>query len=194
MQTKKFQFVKADHFLLGALLVVLLLHYGHVLSQSIDFVLITFFASIATVPVLYSAYQSLKNRKINVDLLAGVALSVSILNQQWASAVFINLMLTSARIFDAYTQDSARNAIKSLLKLRPEKVKVQKGQEIVEELISRIKKDDLIVVELGERIPVDGIVVRGQAQIDQASLTGESLPVEKNIGDEVLSSTMNISG
>ncbi len=194
MQTKKFQFVKADHFLLGALLVVLLLHYGNFLSQSIDFVLITFFASIATVPVLYSAYQSLKNRKINVDLLAGVALSVSILNQQWASAVFINLMLTSARIFDAYTQDSARNAIKSLLKLRPEKVKVQKGQEIVEELISRIKKGDLIVVELGERIPVDGIVVRGQAQIDQSSLTGESLPVEKNLGDEVLSSTMNISG
>jgi heavy metal translocating P-type ATPase len=154
----------------------------------------TFFASVATVPVLYSAYQSLKNKKINVDLLAGVALTVSILNQQWASAVFINLMLTSARIFDAYTEDSARNAIRSLLKLRPEKVKVKRGEEIIEESISKIKKDDLIVVELGERIPVDGIVVSGQAQIDQSSLTGESLPVEKNEGDEVLSSTMNMSG
>jgi heavy metal translocating P-type ATPase len=191
---KRIQFIKSDKLLLGALLVVLILHYGKLVSISTDNVLLTFFASVATLPVLYSAYQSLKNKKINVDLLAGVALVVSILNQQWASAVFINLMLTSARIFDLYTQDSARNAIKSLLKLRPDKVKVKKGDEIVEESISKIIAGDLIVVELGERIPVDGIVISGQAQIDQASLTGESLLVEKNVGDEVLSSTMNMSG
>lgn len=194
IQTKKIQLIKSDKFLLGALLIVLFLHYGKFISQSTDFALITFFASVATVPVLYSAYQSLKKGKINVDLLAGVALTVSLLNQQWASAVFINLMLTSARIFDAYTEDSARAAIKSLLKLRPEKVKIKKGENVFEELISKIQKNDLIVVELGDRIPVDGIVISGQAQIDQSSLTGESLPQEKNVGDEVLSSTINISG
>ncbi|MEI7890968.1 MAG: cation-translocating P-type ATPase [bacterium] len=194
LQTKKIQFIKSDKFLLGSLFVVLVLHYGKLVSASIDFSLLAFFASIATLPVLYSAYESLRKKKINVDLLAGVALTVSLLNQQWASAVFINLMLTSARIFDLYTQDSARDAIKSLLKLRPDSVKIKKGNEIVEELIANIKKDDLIVVELGERIAVDGIVVSGQAQIDQSSLTGESLLVEKNVGDTVLSSTMNMSG
>lgn len=193
-QVKKIEFIKSDKFLLGALLIVMVLHYGHLTSGSIDFVLLTFFASVATVPVLYSAWQSVKNKKVNVDLLAGVALTVSLLNQQWASAVFINLMLTSARIFDLYTQDSARNAIRSLLKLRPDKVKVKRGDEIIEESISKIQKDDLIVVELGERIAVDGIIVSGQAQIDQSSLTGESLLIEKNVGDEVLSSTMNMSG
>ena len=192
--SKRIQFIKSDKFLLSALLIVLVLHYSHLAPVSIDYVLLTFFASVATLPVMYSAYLSLKNRKINVDLLAGVALTVSLLNQQWASAVFINLMLTSARIFDLYTQDSARNAIRSLLKLRPDRVKVKKGDEIVEESISNIKKGDLIVVELGERIAVDGIVISGQAQIDQASLTGESFLIEKNVGDEVLSSTMNMSG
>lgn len=193
-RAKKIQFMSSDKFLLGALVAVLISHYGRFTPHSTDEVLLTFFASIATLPVLYSAYQSLKNRKITVDLLAGVALSVSLLNQQWASAVFINLMLTSARIFNSYTQDRARSAIKSLLKLRPEKVKVKKGNEIVEEMISKIKKDDLIIVELGERIPVDGIVVSGQAQIDQSSLTGESALIEKGVGDKVLSSTMNVSG
>jgi heavy metal translocating P-type ATPase len=191
---EKIRSIKADKFLLSLLLAVLVSHYAGLASDSFDFVLLTFFASIATVPVLYSAYLSLKDKKISVDLLAGVALVVSLANQQWASAVFINLMLTSARIFDAYTQDRARNAIRSLLKLRPEKVKVKKGTEIVEESVSRIRKDDLIIVELGERIPVDGIVVSGQAQIDQSSLTGESSLIEKSAGDEVLSSTMNMSG
>jgi len=200
MKKNIIQFVKLDQFLLGALAIVLVLHYSHFFARSVDEVLLTFFASIATLPVLHSAYQSLKKKKITVDLLASVALAVSLLNQQWASAVFINLMLTSARIFDSYTQNRARRAIKSLLKLRPEKVKVKKPavaggeEEIIEETISKIKKDDLIIVELGERIPVDGIIVSGTAQIDQSSLTGESLPVEKNVGDEVLSSTMNISG
>ncbi len=191
---KRIQFIRSDKFLLFSLLIVLLLHYSKLSSLSIDFVLLTFFASIATLPVLYSAYQSLKNKKVSVDLLAGVALMVSLLNEQWASAVFINLMLTSARIFDVYTQERARDAIGNLLRLRPEKVKVKKSGEIIEESVSKIKKDDLIIVELGERIPVDGIVVSGQAQIDQSSLTGESQLVEKNVDNEVLSSTMNVSG
>jgi P-type Cu+ transporter len=192
--TQRIQFIKSDKSLLSLLLVVLIIHYSGFASKSIDFVLLTFFASIATAPVLYSAYQSLKNRKVTVDLLAGVSLVVSLLNQQWASAVFINLMLTSARIFNTYTQNRARNAIKSLLKLKPEKVKVKKGEAIIEESISKIKKGDLIIVELGERIPVDGIVVSGQAQIDQSSLTGESLLISKDVGDEVLSSTLNMYG
>jgi heavy metal translocating P-type ATPase len=190
----KIKLVKLDKFLLLALSIVLFLHYGKLASEAVDHALLTFFASIATMSVLYSAYRALRNKKITVDLLAGVALAVSLLNYEWVSAVFINLMLTCARIFDAYTQNRARKAILCLLKLKPEKVKVKKGTEIVEEVIAKIKSGDLIIVELGERIPVDGIVIEGQAQVDQSSLTGESLPVNKNIGDEVLSSTLNVSG
>ena len=192
--TKRIQFIKSDKLLVVMLIAILILHYAGINSKSVDYALLTFFASIATLPVFYSAYRSVRNKKINVDLLAGVALAVSLLNQQWESAVFINLMLTSARIFDEYTQDRAKNAIKSLLKLRPEKVKIKKGDVVVEELVSRIKVDDLIIVELGERIPVDGVVISGQAQVDQSSLTGESFPIAKNEGDEVLSSTLNITG
>ncbi len=190
----KTELPKSDVFLLIFLLIVLAFHYLGVFPFLFDSALLAFFASIATLPVMLSAYRALKNKKITVDLLASLALVVSMLNQYWASAVFINLMLTSARIFDSYVQTRGRNAIKSLLKLRPEKVKIKIGKKIIEKTPSEINIGDLVVVELGDRIPVDGIVTSGQAQIDQSSLTGESLPVEKGIGDKVLSSTLNMSG
>ena len=184
----------SDKVLLGVLMVVLVLHYGRLIQSSVSEDALIVVSCIATIPVLASAWQSIRNKKVSVDLLAGVALMVSLLNQEWASAAFINLMLTSARIFDNYTENRAKDAIQSLLKLRPDTVKMKRGDEVVEVPIANIRKDDLIVVELGERIAVDGIVVSGKAEIDQSSLTGESLFVEKGIGDEVLSSTLNMSG
>lgn len=191
---KKLKLINFDYFLLISLLIILAGHYSKAIPLKLDDFFLTFFSCIATLPVLVSAYKSVRNKKISVDLLASIALIVSLLNQEWASAVFINLMLTSARIFASYTERRSQNAIKSLLKLRPEKIKIKRGNKIIEESVSKIKKDDLIVIELGDRIPVDGIVVSGSAEIDQSSLTGESIPVDKKTGDEVFSSTLNASG
>ncbi len=191
---EKTKYIDPDKYLLGILVIILICHYLRILAASFDEILLTFFASIATLPVLYNAYRSLKEKKVSIDLLASIALVVSILNREWASAVFINLMLTSARLFANYTKVRARQAIKSLLKLRPEKVKISRGRKIVEEALAKVKLNDLIVIELGDRIPVDGVVVSGQASVDQSSLTGESIPVEKKIKDKVYSSTLNVAG
>lgn len=186
--------INFDKFLLAALVVILAGHYSGLIPNGLDDFLLTFFACIGTFPVLVRALKSIREKKISVDLLASIALVVSLLNKEWASAAFINLMLTSARIFADYTDNKARGAIKSLLKLKPAHVMIKKGNRIFKESISKIKKGDLIVIGLGERVPVDGIVISGQAEIDQSSLTGESLPVSKKAGDEALSSTLNVSG
>lgn len=148
----------------------------------------------ATILVVISAFNALKNKKITVDLLASIALFVSIIHREWASVAFINLMITSARIFGDYTQRRADAAIKSLLKLRPEKVKIKKGNQIITVLIGKLKIGDIVVVETGDRVPVDGEIIEGEGSLDQSSLTGESLPVTKIKGQKVFSSTLNLSG
>jgi Cd2+/Zn2+-exporting ATPase len=191
---KKLKLINFDYFLLASLTIIIIGHYSRIIPRNFDEFFITFFSCIATLPVLISTYKSIRNKKISVDLLASIALLVSLLNKEWASAVFINLMLTSARIFASYTETRSQNAIQSLLKLRPDKVKIKNGKNIIEIEISKIKQGDLIVIELGDRIPVDGIVVSGSAEIDQSSLTGESIPISKGKGDKVFSSTLNASG
>lgn len=184
----------ADRGLLAVLTIALALHYLGLSANAWDRWTLIVLSCAATVPVAWSALKAVRSGKITVDLLAGVALVVSILSCEWASAAFINLMLTSARIFDAYTEVRARRAIQSLLKLRPERVKVKRNGTIVSELVANIHVGDEVIVELGERVPVDGSVLAGQAQVDQSSLTGESLPIERGVGDEVLSSTLVASG
>jgi len=156
--------------------------------------LVSFIAIIATLPVAWRALISLKNKKVSIDLLAGVALVFSLISKQWVSAVFINLMLTSARILTSYRETRSRRAIESLLKLKPEKAKIEINGKLTEVALDRVKKGDLVVVELGANIPVDGVIEKGQAEIDQSSLTGESMPVAKKKGDRVLSSTIVVSG
>ncbi len=180
--------------LLALLIVSLVLYYLKPLPFNFREPLVIFAGIIATIPVIVSAIRALINKKVSVDLLASIALFVSLLQREWASAVFINLMITSARIFGDYTEGKAKDAIKGLLKLRPTTVKVRRDSKIVETAISDVKVGDKIIIESGDRIPVDGVVLEGEASIDQSSLTGESIPIPKSKGDKVFSSTLNVSG
>lgn len=149
---------------------------------------------VGTLFVGFDVIRAIKKRKITVDLLAAVALVASIIAREWFSVVFINLMITSARIFGNYTENVAGLAIRSLLKLRPNKVKIKVGEQIKEIPLMQVKIGDIVIVGSGDRLAVDGVVIEGSASIDQSSLTGESAPVSKTKGDKVLSSTLNVSG
>jgi Cd2+/Zn2+-exporting ATPase len=183
-----------DAALLFYLILSLGVSYGQTLSKNVADVLLIIGGVVGILPVVLAALKSLQKKKITVDLLASVALIFSLYDRQWQSAVFITMMITSARIFGDYTENKARLAIQSLLKLRPETVRVKEGNTIVIKSISAVKRGDLVVVESGDRVPIDGKVIEGQASIDQSSLTGESIPIEKQSDDLVFSSTLNVSG
>ncbi len=191
---EKIKTFNLDSILLGFLVIALVFHYGKLLPVTGDAYVLVTLSLIATLPVIASAIRAIFKRKITIDLLASAALVLSLLNKEWASAILINLMLTSARIFMAYSEDRARRSIESLLKLKPKKVKIKRGDRIEEVSFGEIKKGDLVVVEIGGRVPVDGLIVEGEATLDQSSLTGESIPVPKSKGDEVLSSTIVLNG
>lgn len=181
----KFLWLKVNFVLAFFLLLFLFLNYSP---------LLIFFDLLATLPVIWSAYLSLKNKKISIDLLAAIALFVSIVHQEWSSVAFINLMITSARIFEIYIENRAKKALESLIKLRPEKVKIKLKNKIVEVPLSKVKVNDVVLIETGDIVAVDGLVLSGFASLNQASLTGESLPVAKKAGDSVYCSTVNLSG
>jgi len=187
-------FLSVDGILWLILVVCLIINYFKIISQNLTDLFLIIIAIGATLPVFFSSFQSIKNKKISTDLLASIALVVSLIEKEWTSVIFINLMITSARILSDYTKNRSRNAIHSLLKLKPQRAKVKTDDGFVEVPLEKIKKGDLILVGLGERIPVDGIVEKGEAEVDQSSFTGESLPVFKRVGDDVFSSTMVSSG
>lgn len=176
------------------LLLLLTIQYSGVFSPSTLNSLFLVAGILTTIPVVVNAVRALARKQISVDLLASIALVVSMIKGEWISVGFINLMITSARIFGEYTDGKAKTAIKSLLKLRPEQVRVKIGDQLVTKQIVEIQIGDIVVVKLGERVPIDGKVVQGEGSIDQSSLTGESLPVEKKVGDSILSSTLVVSG
>ena len=156
--------------------------------------LLSLVAIIGTLPVIRSGAMAIWNRKISVDLLASIALIFSLLEQEWLPAIFINLMLTSARLLLAYNEARARKNIESLLKLKPKNIKIKTESGIIEVMYSSIKVGDIVVVDLGERVPVDGVIISGAAAVDESSLTGESVPVNKEVGDKILSSCLVVSG
>jgi len=151
-------------------------------------------ALIGLIPVALSAGNSLLEKKISVDLLASIALFFSLVAHEWGSVLFINMMLSSARILDLYTKRRVHNSLQSLLKLKPLKARVLHGEEAIDTPLSKVCIGDLIFVNLGEQVPVDGRVIKGTATLDQSSLTGESVPVLLGEGDRILAATMVVSG
>ena len=150
---------------------------------------------IGVIPVAVSAVKSLIAKKLSVDLLAAIALTFSLLSFEWVSAAFINLMLAFARLFDRITEARAKKTIQSLMKFRVERVRIKTAGDSIREVhIDQVHIGDLVIVENGDRMPVDGVVVSGEADVDEASLTGESELVHKKIGSKVFTATVNESG
>jgi len=183
-----------DRIFAAILLILLFVDFFHLLPSGNVYPALVAASYLGLAPVLVSAIRSLNKRQISVDLLASIALIAAIIAGEWTSVVFINLMLTSARIFGDYTKNKARSALEGLLKLRPPKARVKRNGKIIKIKTERIKVGDLLIIEAGERISVDGTVIQGEAEVDQSSLTGESVPVAKKINDQVFSSTLNVAG
>ena len=177
------------------LLGVLALMYLGVLARPELTLVIPIAAWAGAAPVLYGAVRQLMAREwASMEMLASIALGFSLYSNEWASAVFIALMLSGSRLLSVLTEARARKSIESLLKLRPDTAKVDREGRIELVPLEAVRVGDTIVVDAGDRVPVDGMVLIGDAALDESSLTGESLPVDKAVGDKVFSSTLVASG
>jgi len=138
---------------------------------------------------------ALKNRNLNINALMSIAVTGAVLIGQWPEAAMVMFLFTIAELIEAKSLDRARNAISGLMQMTPEKATVRQDDgEWVEREVKSIELGALVRVRPGERIGLDGEVVYGSSSVDQAPITGESLPIEKNPGDKVFAGTINQAG
>ena len=110
------------------------------------------------------------------------------------SAAMILTLITVGKMLEARSKGRTTDALKGLMKLAPQTATVERGGRELEVPIKQVQKDDIFVVRPGESIPVDGVVLDGASAVNEAALTGESLPVDKAAGDTVSAATVNQSG
>ena len=144
---------------------------------------------------LRKGYVALRTFTLNINFLMSLAVVGAIAIGQWPEAAMVTFLFGLAEMIEALSLDRARNAVRSLLEMAPETALVQDmvgGWHEVK--ASEVRVGDLVRVRPGERLPLDGEIVSGRSTVDQASITGESIPVEKGTGDPVFAGTMNGKG
>ncbi|MBP7999747.1 MAG: cadmium-translocating P-type ATPase [Chloroflexi bacterium] len=158
------------------------------------------------------AYKSLRNGSANMDVLVAMGSSVAYLysvavliaqsvgSNAWGdhvyfetSAVIITLIVLG-KLLEARAKGRTSEAIKKLMGLQAKTARVIRNGEERDIAIADVMQGDVIVVRPGEKIPVDGVVVRGRSAVDESMITGESLPVDKTVGDAVIGATINKQG
>lgn len=133
----------------------------------------------------------LKSGNFGIDLLAITAIVATIvLGQYWAGWIVL-LMLTGGDTLEEYAANKAKSELKSLLDNTPSKAHLLKDGDITDVDIDDVKVGDEILVRPKEQVPVDGVVIDGQSEIDESSLTGESVPVNVSKGSHVMSGSIN---
>lgn len=147
-------------------------------------------------PIIKEAIEALIHEKdIKADLLVSIAIiSSTIIGELFAAGV-IALIMTIGGFLEEYTVSKTQNEIKNLINITPTTATLIKDNNAEKKINAKdIKTNDIIKVLPGEIIPGDGIIIDGNSSINQAALTGESLPVDKSTGDEVFSGTINLYG
>lgn len=143
---------------------------------------------------LKNALESLRERKLDVDLLMVLAAIGAAIIGQWREGATLLFLFSLSNVLQDYAIGKSRQAIRGLLKLYPAEAKVRRSDAVQVVGIDKIRVGEIVLIEPGERIPVDGIVRAGRSAVDQSPITGESMPVEKTNGDRVFAGTLNQQG
>jgi Zn2+/Cd2+-exporting ATPase len=146
-----------------------------------------------------NALESLfTQRRLDVDLLMVLAALGAASINQWHEGAILLFLFSLSNVLQAYAIGRSRSAIRALFKLYPEEARVRRdhpgGSDVVTLKVGEIRPGDVVLIEPGERIPVDGIVCGGRSSVDQSPITGESMPVEKGSGDKVFAGSLNKQG
>src|SRR5574344_1047093 len=147
------------------------------------------------IPILYGAIIGLIcYHDIKADVLVSLALIASVYSKEYFAAGEVAFIMQIGTLLEDFTANRAKEGIQKLLKLSPQTTRVIRGDEMVIVAVEAVRAGDVLSVIAGETIPVDGIILSGSTTVNQAVMTGESIPVDKTVGDQVTSGTVNQFG
>lgn len=190
-----FKFLKSYKLLsvvIIALIVSLILYFSG-LHAVADWILgLTVIA--AVIPLLWDMVYTIRNGNFGIDILAATAMIASVALGQYWTGIVIALMLTGGKALEDFAEERAKTELTSLLKRKPTLAHVMKSKAVVDLPVEQVKVGDKLSILPGEVVPVDCEILEGDTSFDESSITGESLPVDKLKGDQVLSGSVNIEG
>jgi Zn2+/Cd2+-exporting ATPase len=137
------------------------------------------------------AIPGLFRGKFDTDVLMLAAATGAAILGEWQEGAFLLFLFALGHAGEHYALDRARNAVNALGQLMPQTARVKRGDQIVETPVAEVQVDDIVVVRPGDRMPVDGTVANGTSAVDQSPITGESVPVTKQPGEQVFAGTIN---
>lgn len=147
-------------------------------------------------PATYKkGWVSIRHLNLNINALMSIAVTGAVLIGQWPEAAMVMFLFTIAELIEAKSLDRARNAIQGLMSLSPDRATVRQADGQWKEVDAKIVDiGDLVRARPGERIGLDGEIEQGHSTVNQAPITGESMPIEKTVGDKVYAGSINESG
>lgn len=146
-------------------------------------------------PIAIQAYQALKVKVVSIDVLVTIAVIGAFLIQNYEESAIVTFLFLFGHFLEQRTLNQTRSAIKELTEMAPESALVQTADGEFEEVdVDDVDEGDVLLVKTGAKVPVDGTVLTGEGHINEASITGESVPVGKSVGTEVFAGTILENG
>jgi P-type Cu+ transporter len=144
-------------------------------------------------PVFVETFHALRHRSINMEVSMTVAIVASLLSSQFTAAVVVTFFVLLSEYIESYAVDKGRATIAKLEESIPRRALVRRDGRDEEIDADKIRFGEVVIARVGERIPVDGVVVKGLGSVNQSAITGEGLPVEKRLGSKVFAGSINES-
>ena len=140
------------------------------------------------------AVRALRHVSLDMNVLMSVAVIGAACIGEWTEAAAVVFLFALSELLEGFSVGRARRAIQSLLELTPDTALVKRGDRIQEVRVEEVALDETLIIKSGARVPLDGVVTSGESAINQAPITGESMPAEKKSGDTVFAGTINGEG
>ncbi|KXK26852.1 MAG: Silver exporting P-type ATPase [candidate division WS6 bacterium OLB20] len=176
---------------LAAIIIHLLLHLTG--NANAALIILQAAVTLGLVPLVIDTAKMLLQKRFGVDYIALAGILGSLLLGEVLAGAIIVLMLSGGELLEEFALKRSRNELNRLLSLVPTRAHIRSGETITDVPVDRVKAGDELVIRPGEVVPVDGTVTEGQSEVDQSSITGESLPVQKRAGMQVMSGSV-VSG